>query len=154
MKQLYILAIVIFLTNQGIIAQTRCDTIDSSIFVLAEEMPEPNITMSQLSSVLNESIVLNKYQVSNGDSIYVNFIINCKGEDFNYKVIRPVKIDKDFEQELLSILKNTVIWRPAIQNGKAVDFSKTITILIENNKFHIVETTKIEDSCYRKITIQ
>lgn len=78
-----LITVNVFVPNHKIIAQARCDTLDESIFFVTEVLPEPGISMSQVSSVLNTSIDLNKYQVPNGYSIYVNFIINCKGEDFN-----------------------------------------------------------------------
>lgn len=145
MNRLYILSIFFFLVNHGTVAQTRCNTINESIFIVTEVMPESSISMSQVSSILNTSIDLNKYQVPNKLNIYVNFIINCHGDDFNYKVIKPEHIDKDLENELLSTLENAMKWTPAMQRGKGVDFSKTINVLIDNKKFYIIENSKGND---------
>jgi len=140
-----LIAVNVFVPNHKVIAQTRCDTLDESIFFVTEVLPEPSISLSQLSSVLNTSIDLNKYQVPNGFSIYVNFIINCKGEDFNYRVIKPEQIDENLERELLTTIQNTLTWSPAMQRGKGVDFSKTINILVENNQLNIIENSQKED---------
>lgn len=139
-----LITVYILVPNNEIIAQTRCDTLDESIFFVTEELPESSISMSQVASVLNTSIDLNKYQVPNGYSIYVNFIINCEGEDFNYRVIKPEQLDENLELELLTTLQNTLTWSAAKQRGKGVDFSKTINILVENNEFRIVENSQKE----------
>lgn len=138
-----LITVAIFISNHDIIAQTRCDKLDDSIFFVTEVLPESSIPMSQVCAVLNKSIDLNRYQIPNGYNIYVNFIINCEGEDINYRVIKPEQIDANFERELLTTLQNTLIWSPAMQQGKEVDFSKTINIVVKNNKFHIVEISQI-----------
>jgi hypothetical protein len=137
MKKLNLLTILVVLTGTIVLGQTRCDTIGDDIFFVTEEMPKLNISIDQLEDILNNSIDLNKYSRPDGNVIYVNFIINCKGEDFDYKIIRPV--DKGLEKQLLSILETSMIWTPAKQRNKPVDFSKSFEIRLDGNRFNVLD---------------
>jgi hypothetical protein len=137
MKKLHLLTILVVLTGTIVIGQTRCDTISDDIFGVTEEMPTLNISIDQLEDILNISIDLNKYSRPEGNAIYVNLIINCKGEDFDYKVLKPV--DKGLEKQLLSILETSMTWTPAKHLNKPVDFSKSFEIRLDENRFNILD---------------
>jgi hypothetical protein len=67
--------------------------------------------------------------------IYLTFTINCKGETFDYKFMRPV--DEKLQEKILAIVRTNMNWQPGSQNGRVVDVQTTISIKIENNKFII-----------------
>ena len=125
-----------FVITQAI-GQTRCDTTDTGIFIITEVPPMPNITYEQLESLLNTSIDINEYTALDENWIYLSFIINCKGEDFDYEILR--QIDKRLQDKLIQIIKSNVSWTPAKQRGESVDFQKNIYIKIEGNQFKILD---------------
>jgi hypothetical protein len=120
--------------------QTRCDTIQKEIFIATEELPRPSISYDQLALVLNSSINLNDYNPPKENIIYISFIINCKGEDFNYKTLKP--IDNNLTDILFKTIKSNLTWIPAKQNKQEVDIQKTLIIRIENGKFHISDSNQ------------
>ena len=119
------------------IGQTRCDTTDSGIFIITEVLPTPNITYGQLENLLNTSIDINEYTRPDRNWIYLSFIINCNGEDFDYEIYGP--IDKKLQDKLIQIIKSNVSWTPAKQRGENVDFQKNFPIKIEGNQFKILD---------------
>lgn len=137
MKTLNILTILFLLTSTIVLGQTRCDTIGDQIFSVTEDMPTSNISIEQLENILNNSINLSEYPQPDRNVIYLNFIINCNGEDFDYKVLRP--IDKGLKNKLLPIIESNMTWTPAKQLNIQVDFSKTFEIRLDGNRFNILD---------------
>jgi len=148
MKWLNVLPALIIMTISVVNGQTRCDTVTEHIFVVAEEMPTSNISIDQLEDILNSSIDINKYPRPDGNVIYVSFTINCNGEDFDYKVLRP--IDKRLENQLLSIIQSNMTWTPAKQRDRQVDFQKTFEIRIDNGRFNIMDDKEQKSNKKRK----
>jgi hypothetical protein len=138
---LAILPIIFLLTSSGLKGQTCCDS--SSVFFICEELPSPSISLSQLEEVLNSSIDLKNKHINDGDIIKIIFIINCKGEDFNYKTLQP--IDSTLKDQLFQIIHSNVKWIPGQQAHRRIDFWQTLSIIIESGKFRILDqdgTTK------------
>lgn len=117
--------------------QTRCDTIQEEIFMVLEVRPEPSVSIAQLEEFLNSSIDLSEYAVEDGVVFYINFIVNCHGEHFDYKVLKPV--DEKLESEILSVLQSHVTWSPGKQRDKEVDVLKIMQIRVEKGSLQIVE---------------
>lgn len=137
MKRFTLLAAFTFLTLSIVVGQTRCDTISEEIAMFTEEMPESSISNDQLEEILNSSIDLNKYSVEDGVVIYINFIVNCRGEHFDYKVLKPV--DDVLESEVLSVLQSNVMWSPGKHHDKEVDVLKIMQIRVDKGRLRIVE---------------
>lgn len=143
MKTLNILIILLICNCYDILAQTRCDSIGEEIFVvIIDESPKSNFSIDQLEEILNNSIDINNYSRPDGNVIYVSFIINCKGEDFDYKVLRS--IDKELEKQLLPVLQSNMTWTPAKFRNKEVDCGKTIEIRIEGDRFNILDENEYQ----------
>ena len=140
MKRLIFLMITICLTMYPLSGQTRCDTTKKEIFIATEELPMPSISYDQLALILNNSINLNDYNPPQEDLIYISFIINCKGEDFDYKTFKP--IDNNLTNILFKTIKSNLTWTPARQNKQEVDFQKMLILSIENGKFHISDSNQ------------
>jgi hypothetical protein len=105
------------------------------IFTITELMPTSNITLDELESKLNQEINASDFPKPQGNMIYLTFTINCKGETFDYKFMRPV--DEKLQEKILAIVRTNMNWQPGSQNGRVVDVQTTISIKIENNKFII-----------------
>ncbi len=117
--------------------QTRCDTISTDIFVYTEVPPMPDITYEQLEKILSSSIDITDYNAPVGNMIYLSFVINCKGEDFDYFMHQQV--DSKLKDKLIQIIQSNMSWTPAKHGGKEVDFQKSISIKIEGNQFKILD---------------
>jgi hypothetical protein len=117
-----------------------------------EHPPEPTITDTDLESQLNDIIDHNLLHEYNADYLYVTFFINCKGEDFNYKLAKFVDgrttLDtiSNFQTTFLSELQSLCSWTPAqftfYEKGrpveKPVDFQGSYTIRVDGDRLHIL----------------
>ena len=132
-KQL-IIAVSIFLTSNWLLCQTSCDP--KSVFLKVEEPALPNIAYEQIEETLNSKISLDHFVLPKDNLIKIRFIINCKGETLDYNMLS--QIDNDLYNELVQTLKTIIIWTPAKQGNRNVDFWKTLTISSKNGKFKIL----------------
>ncbi len=146
-KQTFLMIIVILATN-SLHGQTRCDTLHEDIFVILEHPPIPNISYKELEHILNTSVNLNDFVRPEGNIIYLNFIINCKGEAFNYKTLKP--INNILLEKLIQTLQSNLNWKPGMQNNKPVDFAKTLVISTEEGEFKILFEQKIKRKKMKK----
>jgi len=129
-----ILFLIIFgLTSTLLSGQSLCDTtLQNNIWVATLEPPTSSVPYDQLVLILNKTIDLSDYNAPE-ENIYINFIINCKGEDFDYKSLKP--IDNRLVEAIVKTLRSNLTWTPAKHNKQNVDFGQTLTIKIENGKF-------------------
>jgi|GEM_PF-2863651 len=140
MNKLYITTLFFLIIYSNVIGQTKCqkDTQDgfSEIFTVTEIMPTLKTPVDELESKLNNEISLKEYNVNEGQALYVTFIVNCKGEDFDYKILR-------FENELFAnkfteCLKNFSDWTPGYQKEGPVDVQVNIKFEIKDNKIRLI----------------
>lgn len=139
------ISLIVFIYLAGIqilFGQSRCDTLDENIFVLAEIMPTSNITFNQLEDLLNSSIDMNEYHLNDRDLIHISFIINCKGEDFDYQVSQHINIT--LQEKIIQIIQESMDWTPAKQRNREVDFKKIISIRIDNNQFNVLDEKEMK----------
>ncbi len=146
-KQTFLI-IIIFLATNSLHGQTRCDTINKDIFVFLEHPPTPNISYKELEQILNVSVNLNDFFRPEGNIIYLNFIINCKGKTFNYDALQP--INNILLEKIIQTLESNLNWTPGIHNNKPVDFAKTLVISTEGGKFKILHEQKIKSKKMNK----
>ena len=132
-----LLATFCFSTTFNVLhGQSRCDTTRMDmIFTITEVMPKSNITLDELETKINQEINASDFPMPQGNMIYLTFTINCKGETFDFKFLRPV--DEKLQDKILAIVKTNMNWQAGSQNGRVVDVQTTISIKIENNKFNI-----------------
>ncbi|MCD4696756.1 MAG: hypothetical protein K8S16_11005 [Bacteroidales bacterium] len=131
----------------ALFGQSLCDTTtEPNVFVYLEQMPSSNITFGQLEKMISESIDLMNYNLSEGDTFYISFLINCKGEDFNYKISNLE--NEDLKRSLKKIFKENLDWDQPIHHYKTaqgkevekpVDFKKNLKLIIENNQIYITD---------------
>lgn len=145
-------AIIFFMNFSYVSGQTLCDgsflDTTSHVFVLVDAMPEPNLLKRQLEPILNSSINLDKYDLAEGTKIYLGFIVNCRGEDFNYRVLRPV--DDAFEEKLISVIQSNLEFKNGSQRGHPVDVAFTYQIIVENGLLNILDEEEIQNKNQKK----
>jgi len=139
------ISLIVFIYLAGfhiLLGQFRCDTLDKSVFFVTEILPTSNITYNQLEELLENSIDLNEYHLNDGDMIHISFIINCKGEDFDYQVSQYINIT--LQEKIIQIIQESMDWTPAKQRNREVDFKKIISIRIDNNQFNVLDEKEMK----------
>ena len=120
------------------IGQSLCDTSSKNVFVWSEYPPEMNISMSDLENIINQDIKLADYHMNQDKIIYLSLIINCKGEQLNFKVSNSD--NQVFNKALTDCVNKNISWIPGKHNGKTVDFSYTFTIKLQSDKMTILNS--------------
>jgi len=126
------------------LGQSLCDSTTKTVFFWTDHPPKMNKSIPELEAILNNNIKLSDYQISQ-ELVYLTLTINCKGEQFNFKVLNSD--NQDFNSKLTDCVKVNVLWTPAKLNGRSVDYSFRFTIKVTTNHIHILdekETKKIE----------
>jgi TonB family protein len=109
----------------------------SEIFMIVEQMPQFPGGQTGLQSYLQNSINYPEEAQAQGISgrVYVQFIINPKGEIEGTKILRGVHPLLD--SEAFRVIETMPIWNPGMQRNRAVAVSYTVPInfvLSETNK--------------------
>lgn len=126
---------ILLSTRNNIYGQSYCDT-KAGPFIVCEETPLPNISFNQLEEIINNSIDVKNENLSDGDIIRIFFIINCKGEDFNYRTLQPA--DSSLKDKLFNIIHSNMKWTAGKQAGREIDFQQQIPLSVANGKFVIM----------------
>ncbi|HLN53654.1 MAG TPA: hypothetical protein VK212_08090 [Lentimicrobium sp.] len=144
--------ITVLLSINALSAQTLCDTKSEMVWFILEHPPIPNLTDNELEIKLNSVIDPSLLESYKADYLYITFFVNCKGEDFNYKLAKRQdgKVQKDslsnFQEVFLSQMQSLLSWFPGTKEffekgkpiEKTVDFQGSYTILVDGSKFHIL----------------
>lgn len=132
------------------IGQSRCDQKPDTaqIFVMVEEMPEPNLDDNQLAELLNSSIDLKKYRLESIETVYYGVTVNCKGQAFDYEILRT--IDPDLDSKIIQVLKSNMTWTAGRIRGNPVDVRLTKKIYIVDDRFQILTDKQLKKLRKRK----
>jgi hypothetical protein len=130
---------------------------------LRDNPPKSSLTDIELETKLNNSIDIASIKFDQPANLFVTYIINCNGEDIDYKLFRVVKhlikLDtvSELQRILLTNIQSSVSWSPAYyliaknekQIEKYVDFQGAYAIRIDNNLLHILNER--EENKYFKL---
>ena len=137
----HIFVTFLFTSSINLVAQKLC--MDSQeIFMFTEVMPKCSPNLSTVEQLVNDKFSISDCGLENNDKIIVQYKINCKGEDFDYK-IRSFN-NKEINCELGDFLKTTLNWTPAKQRDLNVDFGGSLVLKIENSRYVILNNLKEE----------
>jgi hypothetical protein len=117
-----------------------------------EHPPQPTITDAELELKLNSTISPTSLANYHADYLYVTFIINCKGEDFDYKLVKRSNglllqdSTSEFQRTFLSNFQSFATWKPGLNTvmekgkpiEKPVDFQGSYTLRVDDNKLLIL----------------
>jgi len=135
-----LLTFIISLMIMSVNGQSLCDTAQEvTIYTVCDIMPSSNITFEQLADILNQLIDLNKHTIPYGETIFLTFLINCRGEAFDYR-FRNLE-DEELKNSIINIFKSNLVWTPGMikigDKTKVIEFDKYVYIVIENNQFKL-----------------
>lgn len=101
---------------------------EGEVFMIVEEMPEFPGGNQALQRYLAESVKYPVIAQENGiqGRIYVQFVINSKGEVTNATVLRGV--DPSLDREALRVVNSMPTWKPGKQRNRPVRVSYTVPI--------------------------
>lgn len=109
------------------------DETDTEIFVRVEEMPVyPGGERALMRDIMSR-VVYPELAKENGAKgrVYVQFVVNDKGEVDRVKILRGV--DALLDNEAVRVIKTLTGWTPGMQRGKAVNVSFTVPINFQLN---------------------
>lgn len=102
---------------------------EAEVFYIVEDMPLfQGQGLEAFRSYIQASIKYPPIAMENGISgiVYVNFVVNKKGEISSISLIRGV--DPSLDNEVIRALKGAPKWTPGMQRGKPVNVSMSIPV--------------------------
>ncbi len=104
------------------------ETEDAPVFFIVEEMPEFPGGELELRKYIAQSVKYPVIAQENGiqGRVYVQFVVNTKGEVEQVKIARGV--DPNLDKEAIRVVQSMPKWKPGKQRGKAVKVSYTVPI--------------------------
>lgn len=102
---------------------------EQQVFFIVEEMPEfPGGGESELRKFIRENTKYPEIAKENGiqGRVFVQFVVNSKGQVTDAKVVRGV--DPSLDAEAIRVVQSMPAWKPGKQRGKAVRVSYTVPI--------------------------
>jgi periplasmic protein TonB len=101
---------------------------DSQVFLIVEEMPEFPGGNEALQKYLGSSVKYPSIAQENGiqGKVYIQFVINTKGDVTNAVVLRGV--DPSLDKEALRVVQAMPKWKPGQQRNRPVRVSYTVPI--------------------------
>ncbi|MBR2195241.1 MAG: energy transducer TonB [Salinivirgaceae bacterium] len=106
---------------------------EEQIFMIVENMPEFPGGDLALRKYIAENVKYPEIAKENGLSgkVFVQFVINQRGEVENVKIARGV--DPALDKEAIRVVQNLPKWKPGSQRGKPVKVSYTVPINFQLN---------------------
>lgn len=98
------------------------DNDTNSIYTLPEIMPKFPGGIDSLFSFLGANLIYPEWEKKNNikGKVYVNFVVEKDGSVSDIKVIRSVKGSKNFDSEVVRVMKLMPKWTPGKQKGREV----------------------------------
>ena len=113
-----------------VFAQVKPEVVkeDTTFFIWVDEMPEFPGGMKALIHFLAQSVKYPPVAKQNNvqGKVFVQFVVDAKGQVTHAKVIRSV--DEALDQEALRVVNNMPLWKPGKQAGKPVKVGFTVPI--------------------------
>lgn len=130
--------------NKGNIIYTVQDKYGHSypeleIFYIVDEMPEPKIPVNEIDSLLKGSIRLNAQELDLHGNIYLQGIVNCKGQAGDYQIIDcPTELVNIGCQIRIFFRECILNWSPPMQQDKNVDLLVRVKVAFNKGEYDIV----------------
>lgn len=107
---------------------------DPDLYFIVEDMPTfRGGSLENFRNYIQEAIEYPPIAKENGirGTVYVNFVVNKKGEITSIKIVRGV--DPSLDNEVIHALKSAPKWSPGKQRGKRVKVSMSIPVKFQLN---------------------
>lgn len=106
---------------------------EAQVFFIVENMPEFPGGDLELRKYINQNVVYPEIAKENGiqGRVFVQFVVNQKGEVEQVKIVRGV--DPSLDKEAVRVIQSLPKWTPGSQRGKPVKVSFTVPINFQLN---------------------
>jgi protein TonB len=106
---------------------------EAQVFFIVENMPEFPGGDLELRKYINQNVQYPEIAKENGiqGRVFVQFVVNQKGEIEQVKVVRGV--DPSLDKEAIRVIQSLPKWKPGSQRGKPVRVSFTVPINYQLN---------------------
>ena len=109
------------------------------IFYIVEEMPKTKISINEIESMLERRIHLNTQEMNYKGNIYLQCIINCKGEAGDYQINNCPAEFVNVGCQLLNVFRESIVnWEPPKQKGHDVDLLTRVKVTINQGHFEVI----------------
>lgn len=102
--------------------------VKEKIYQFAEKMPEYKGGMDAMFEFIQSNLKYPKYEKDKGiqGNVYVRFVVEKDGSLSHPVILKSVEGAKNFDSEVLRIIKMMPAWNPGENNGKAVPVYMTL----------------------------
>ena len=103
---------------------------EEEVFVIVEVMPKfQGGDINNFSKYIQENIQYPELAAKSGISgkVFVQFVVNSKGNVVNARILRGV--DPSLDAEALRVIQSSPPWEPGLQGGKPVSVQFTFPIV-------------------------
>ena len=108
-------------------------------FYIVEEMPIPQLPLKEIESFLVEKVRFRKMELKPEGEIYIQCMVNCKGEPGDYQVAKCPNDLIDIGSQINEVLRNENFkWKPGKQRSKSVDVIMIIQLEVNEGDFKIL----------------
>lgn len=109
------------------------------IFYILDNMPEPLKGFDEMEDVLTEKVIMNEEEKKLQAEIYLQCIINCKGESGDFQLIScPVGFENVACQVMNLIREELKIWVPGSLGDTPVDTLVKLLVKTDQSEFKLV----------------
>lgn len=112
------------------------------VYVVVEEMPEFPGGQDSLRNFIAQTVEYPEVsrEMDVQGRVFVEFVVNYKGEVCEAKIVRSV--DKNLDMEALRVIKALPNWKPGYQRGEPVNVKFTLPINFKLSKVEDGEKKK------------
>lgn len=107
-------------------------------FFIVEEMPSPIQPLNEVENLLNQKVQFTEKELDVEGQIYVQFLVNCKGEPGDYQLTQCPETLLGVGNQIIEVFRNENIkWKPGKQRGNTVDVILLSQIETLKGKFEL-----------------
>jgi hypothetical protein len=108
-------------------------------FYIVEEMPKPKIPVREIESMLEKRVRFNTQEMNYNGNIYLQCIINCKGQAGDYQINDCPAEFVNVGCQLLNIFRESIVnWETPKQRGHEVDLLTKVKVTINQGHFKVI----------------
>ena len=117
----------------------------TTIYRIADELPELIPTIEQIAGELRTKINLPDSLLNRSETMLIEYVVNCEGDAVRFKGIQTAESDgtlivnhfKFLSPTITDVLRRQLKYKPAKRQDSAVDFIKIFAIQFNNGEFRI-----------------
>ncbi|NNC83924.1 MAG: hypothetical protein HKN79_10130 [Flavobacteriales bacterium] len=106
-----------------------------------EQPPVPDVTYDEIALRLNLYFTPRQLGLSDGDTLSLSCLINCRGEASDFQVSGLNRLEKAPD---IQNLYRDIDWRPALDNGEQVDCLNRCDFQAQDGRFILLTDHEVK----------